>query len=166
MIRSIVTRFAVFAGLWWIVTAGAAGSWLIGVPAVGAATFLSWRLRDARCLSVSIQGLTAFAGFFLLESVRGGLDVARRALARPVDVQPGYIIHRTELPPGLPRLFLSGSISLLPGTLTADMRGDELVVHSLATDPDPLAGIAACEHRIRQALLPSASSDEESGRHA
>jgi len=153
MIRSIVIRAGVLAGLWWLMTGGAPGSWLIGVPAVAAATAASWRLRAPGRLSLSLPGMAAFAVFFVVESLRGGLDVARRAFARPVDVQPGFLVYGTSLPRGLPRLLLSSSISLLPGTLTVELRGDELVVHTLATCPDPRTGIEACENRIRNAFV-------------
>lgn len=153
MIRSIAIRAGILAGLWWLMTGGAPGSWLIGVPAIAAATAASWRLRAPGGLSLSLAGMAAFTGFFVVESLRGGLDVARRAFARPVDVQPGFLVYRTSLPRGLPRLLLSSSISLLPGTLTVELRGDELVVHTLAMHPDPRPGVKACENRIRRAFV-------------
>jgi len=166
MKRSIAFRTAAFAGVWWLLTGGALSSWLIGVPAVAVAAALSWRLRGAGGVSVSLKGVAGFGGFFLIESFRGGFDVARRALARRVDVQPGFLVYRTDLPPGLPRLFLSSSVSLLPGTLTVDLEDDDLVIHALTLEPDPVPGIAACESRIRNALVATPHAGGPAARHA
>ncbi len=145
-------RIAVFAGLWWVVSGGAAGSWVLGAPAAMTAAYVSWRLRGREAARLSACGLARFAAFFVRESVRGGVDVAVRALAPGGRVRPGYLRYRTALPSGLPRTLFTCAVSLLPGTLSVELEGDELLVHTLDVDGEPAAGLRACEAALRRAL--------------
>lgn len=79
------------------------------------------------------QALT-FAAYFLRESLRGGLDVARRALHPRLPVQPHFVDHALRLPAGPPRTLMVGLVSLLPGSLCADidLSRNVLRVHLLA----------------------------------
>jgi multicomponent Na+:H+ antiporter subunit E len=79
------------------------------------------------------QALT-FAVYFLRESLRGGLDVARRALHPSLPVQPHLVDHALRLPAGPPRTLMIGLVSLLPGSLCADLdlSRNVLRVHLLA----------------------------------
>lgn len=69
--------------------------------------------------------------FFLWRSLNGGVDVARRALQPRLPISPGLFDHRWRLPPGLPRVFMANTVSLLPGTLSAELEDDRLRVHVL-----------------------------------
>jgi len=77
--------------------------------------------------------LVEFAGFFLIESFRGGIDVAWRSLHPRIPVAPRFFEHAIQLPEGQPSTLLISVISLLPGTLSAELQRDEhvLVVHTL-----------------------------------
>ena len=56
-------------------------SWVVGVPAVLAAAWISVRLLPAISWRWSLRGALVFAAYFIRESVRGGWDVARRVLS-------------------------------------------------------------------------------------
>jgi multicomponent Na+:H+ antiporter subunit E len=75
-----------------------------------------------------------FSAYFLRESLRGGLDVARRALHPRLPVQPHFVDHALRLPAGPPRTLMVGLVSLLPGSLSADLdlSRNVLRVHLLA----------------------------------
>jgi multicomponent Na+:H+ antiporter subunit E len=90
----------------------------------------------------------SFAAFFLRESLRGGLDVARRALHPRLPVQPHFVDHALRLPAGPPRTLMVGMVSLLPGSLSADLdlSRNVLRVHLLAEDAG--AGLDELESRI------------------
>ncbi len=76
----------------------------------------------------------SFATYFLRQSLRGGLDVACRALHPRLPVQPHFVNHALRLPAGPPRTLLVGLVSLLPGSLCADLdlTRNVLRVHLLA----------------------------------
>jgi multicomponent Na+:H+ antiporter subunit E len=78
--------------------------------------------------------LVLFAGSFLAESMRAGLDVAVRTLHPWMPVGPDFFRYPITLPPGPPRTLLVSIITLLPGTLSAELSpsGESLVVHELS----------------------------------
>ncbi len=122
-------RAVLFALMWWILTDGVMNSWLVGVPVVLFATLVSVVLLPP--LSWSLTGIVRFAPYFLWHSLYGGIDVAKRALHPRLPISPGMYDHRWRLPPGLPRVFMANTVSLLPGTLSAGLDEDHLRVHVL-----------------------------------
>ncbi|RRQ21752.1 Na+/H+ antiporter subunit E [Thiohalobacter thiocyanaticus] len=144
--RFPLPRLLAFALTWWLITEGAAASWMIGAPAVVLATLISARLLPPQRLAWA--GLAPFAGFFLRHSLLGAVDVAQRAFrpARPLD--PAVIDYPLQLQPGLPRVFMLNVVSLLPGTLSADLEADCLRVHVLDAGQDNPAQLAHLEARV------------------
>ena len=135
-----------FALLWWVLTGGNAGSWLIGAPAVLAGVWLSrstWTRQPP-----SFLRLAQFAPWFAFQSVAGAIDVAMRALQPALPLHPGLVRHRLRLPEGPSRVVLANVVSMLPGTLSADLDGDQLVIHALDRHQDPGAMVEDLEARI------------------
>ena len=126
---SLVFRTALFALLWWILTEGATNSWLVGAPVVLLAVLASEVLLPG--VSWSLPGAVRFVPFFLWHSLHGGVDVARRALHPRLPISPELFDYRWRLPPGLPRVFMANTVSLLPGTLSAELDDAHLRVHVL-----------------------------------
>ena len=79
---------------------------------------------------------TCFAAFFLWESFKGGLDVAYRALHPALLINPSFNEYRISLSTGKPTTLLVSFISLLPGTLSADLEESRqrLIVHALTEE--------------------------------
>jgi multicomponent Na+:H+ antiporter subunit E len=148
MIPPILARTAILALLWWIITQGQVGAWLIGLPAVALAAMASVYFAGTALKRVSLLGLTGFVAFFLRESVRGGFDVARRTLAPRLRIQPGFKNHRLRLNDPSARILLTNCISLLPGTLTARLDGNQVEVHLLDTGVDPEPDLRRLERAI------------------
>lgn len=128
---STLVHAAVFAALWWALTGGAAGSWVVGLPVVVAATAASRRLWPRDTGWWSPLALARFLVFFLRESVRGGVDVARRAFDPALPLQPALLELRSRLPPGPAEVLLVDVMSLLPGTLSVDVSGQTIRLHVL-----------------------------------
>ncbi len=122
-------RTGLFALLWWMLTEGAMNSWLVGVPVVVFAALVSDALLPG--VSWSLTGMVRFVPFFLWHSLRGGVDVAGRALHPRLPISPGLLDYRWRLPPGLPRVIMANTVSLLPGTLSAELDEEHLRVHVL-----------------------------------
>ena len=72
----------------------------------------------------------------------------RRALAPRLRLAPALVPFETALPPGLPRVLLLNSISLTPGTLSADIRDDTVWVHVLDGAGGHEAALAGLEARL------------------
>lgn len=151
---------AVALALGWAgLTGGAAGTWVFGAPAVLTGALLAARTAPARGHRLSPAGALGFALWFVVQAWRGGWDVARRALDPRATVAPGWHRRRLRLPAGAPRLVMANAVTLLPGTLSAELRDDCLTVHLLDRRADPEADLAALEARVRAlfALPPEAT---------
>ena len=137
---NFVARMALLAGLWWLIAQGRADAWLIGLPAVALATLASVRLGSQPLTRLSLTGLFTFLGLFLRESVRGGIDVARRTLGPALLIKPGFHRYRLHISHPAARVLMINCIGLLPGTLAAEFEGDHAELHLLdnGVNPDPL----------------------------
>lgn len=139
-------RILLFGALWWILSGGAPGSWLLGAPIVLLATWLSLALWVVR--PISWVGLARFIPYFAAQSLAGATDVALRALHPGMPLYPGLVRHKLRLPPGAARVALADVISMLPGTLSADLENDEVVIHALDTRKDMHEMVLDLEPRI------------------
>ena len=142
----LILRTVLFALLWWILTEGAMDSWLVGAPVVVCAALASGALLPR--VSWSWSGITRFVPFFLWHSLYGGVDVARRALHPRLPIAPALFDHKWRLPPGLPRVFMANTVSLLPGTLSAELGEEYLHVHVLDKTGAFASDLALVEARV------------------
>ena len=126
LVRRIAPRVALLALLWWALNGDNAGSWWVGAPAIAAAA-LSPRAGP----SPTLLGTLRFVPFFLRQSLVGGADVALRALRPSLPLAPDFLEYRLRLPMGPPSAVMAATVSLLPGTLTAEIREGTLRVHTL-----------------------------------
>ncbi len=142
----LLVRGALFAVLWWILSGGDHQSWWVGAPVVFVAVIVSRWLLPA--VPLSWWELVKFTPLFLWRSVLGGLDVAKRALGPQLAISPRLLRYRLRLPDRLPRVALLNIMSLLPGTLSAALEGDDLLVHVLDGEGDTLAELQALEQQV------------------
>ncbi|CRI67588.1 putative Na(+)/H(+) antiporter subunit E [Thiocapsa sp. KS1] len=143
-----LSRAGGFALVWVVLVGPDLVSWIIGGPFVIAATLASLRLSEPRDRTLSLPSLVGFVPYFLWESLRGGLDVAARVLIPRMRVDPGNRTYRLRLRSPEARLVFIDSISLLPGTLSADLRGDLVTVHALDVRTDVVEGLRVLERRV------------------
>lgn len=136
------------AVVWWILAAPEAAAPAAALVAVAAGGLLHLGLGGRSGSRVSLPGLVAFLPFFAVESVKGGFDVARRAFSPALPLSPGFLEHVIRLPPGSARTFFVNAISLLPGTLSAQLEGSRLTVHLLSTDPEAPQRLQRLEMRV------------------
>lgn len=143
---TIVSRAVLFSLVWWILADGAAPSWWIGGPAVLLAVIASVALLPP--VPLVWYELLRFAPSFFMRSLLGGVDVARRAFHPGMPIAPDLIEYPLRLPPGLPRVFMANTVSLLPGTLSAALDRSFLTVHVLDRRTGFLADLAAVEYDV------------------
>lgn len=146
--RSVLFRFLLFSIVWSILTSSNAESWIIGFPAIVCSVFLSLKLSPPSHVSLSFIGICSFIPFFIRQSALSGIDVMRRALSRPLAVNPGLVSYTTFLPEGSARIFFVNTISLLPGTLSADLQGSKVTVHTIDRNLAIWANMQNLELRI------------------
>ena len=133
-----------FAALWAILSGGE--GWGMGVPVVLiAAASIPFSTPASR---LSIPGLARFLPYFLWNSLRGGIDVAARALnpGRPID--PAVLRYEMRLDSTVGRIIMANTVTLLPGTLSADLQGNILVVHVLNASGSITRMLSTLERRV------------------
>jgi multicomponent Na+:H+ antiporter subunit E len=129
--RSLLARGLLFGGLWWVLTEGALHGLVLSLASVVLAAMASMALVPPGAWRWRVGGLLRFVPFFLWQSAQGGIDVARRAFHPRLPIQPGTLVFPLRLPPGPARAFFAGTLSLLPGTVSTELRGDTVHIHTL-----------------------------------
>jgi multicomponent Na+:H+ antiporter subunit E len=137
-----------FVALWYILSDGKNASWAIGLPVVVLATWFSVMLRPDEYRQLRWYRLLRFLPYFVWQSLRGSIDVAKRALHPRLPLAPDLLQYRMELSSENARILFANIISLLPGTLTADITGECITVHSLTGDQKILDELKGLERRI------------------
>lgn len=114
-----------------------------------AAAVAARRLPRSDRPALRVVPLLRFLPYFIGQSVRGGMDVALRALRGRRAVAPGFIVYRTGIrSPGV-RVFFVNAVSLLPGTFSAELRGERVLVHTLDEGLPVHDRLLDLERRIR-----------------
>lgn len=129
--RAILSRAAVFVALWWVLAEGSHDGWMPGMVATVLATWASVVMLPPGKLSISPSGLFYFLGFFLWNSIRGGVQVAWMALRGRDSLQPGLLEVAVTLPPGGAQVLLVNTLGLMPGTAGVEMAEEKLLIHVL-----------------------------------
>ena len=151
--RGAIQRALLLTGGWWALVEGDPSGFAFGVPVIAAATLASLALGPPHAPNWRPLGLLRLAQFFLAGSIRGGVDVARRALSPRLPLAPGVVTYPMRLPPGPAQNLFMGMLSLMPGTLTADLDGHDLAVHVLVDGGETLRReFEALEQRVADAF--------------
>jgi len=134
--------------LWAALNPGDAKSWLVGAPVVVLATGAALALRNPLALRIAPLAALKFSVFFAHQSLRGGWNVAKRAFHPRLPLNPGLMTYQLRLPEERARVFLAIVTSLLPGTLSADLEGRNLLLHELDASPAALEEMRILENHI------------------
>ncbi len=150
----VLIRGLCAAGVWAVATGGDPASWIVGAPAAALAAWLSLVLRPQPAVRLSATGLIRFVPYFLWQSLRGGMAVAMLALRGRRHLEP--LVCR--IPSGLDTLpareMALSTCSLLPGSLGADLDGQDYLVHALRGPEDAvIADMRDIERRVARVFV-------------
>ncbi|MEW6120604.1 MAG: Na+/H+ antiporter subunit E [Pseudomonadota bacterium] len=97
--------------------------------------------------------LLRFLGIFVFDIVRGSFQVAWLILRGPAGLRPTFVEVPLALSTDLGISLLANTISLTPGTVSADLSPDRrtLIVHTIDTG-DPAALVAEIKQRYETPL--------------
>lgn len=142
--------FVLLLALWLLLTSGDLSSLLVGLPFIMLALW-SYRLQRhiPDPLTFSFLGALRFVVFFLLESFRGGLDIALRVWQPRVSLSVAFYEYRLIFPQGPIRSFFMYCISLLPGTVSVCVsENGKLCLHVLDDRGVVAEDLARLERRV------------------
>ena len=143
-----VRHAAILALLWACLNWADLASWIIGGPAVILAAMCSSSFPGRDRLPLNWSALPGFVLFLTRESIRGGWDVARRVIDPKLPIAPGFVRFRMRLPEGAAQHLFANVISLLPGTVTVRVEGNEVLVHAIDVESSVADGLREIETRV------------------
>ena len=149
----LALRALLYFGVWFVVDGSIKpGNLVVGMLASVAAAWVSVKLLPPSRGRVRLGGLLMLLPRFLWQSLVAGVDVARRAFAPRLDLQPGFVEYRTQLPPGSARNAFALISSLMPGTVPSDEGPQHIEFHCLDTRAPVAEQLAAEELAYTPAL--------------
>lgn len=157
LVRQILL-FALLLGFW-LVISGQYNPLFIGMG-IASAAFATWfggKLFDnaiglaSAHPRVSAVQVPLYIGWILYRIVPSALQVAWIVLHPGRDPRPGMVRFTTHLASPAARTVLANSITLIPGTMTVDVAGDEFTVHAFT--PDAADDLASAEMQNRIARV-------------
>lgn len=149
IVRRCLLPMLVLSVLWGALTDWRADALVFGIPAVVLGAAIAFLFPHPPHWRLSLRGALVFALWFSVQSVRGAVDVALRAFAPAMGLRPCFRPYPLTLPQGAPRVMFINTITLLPGTLSAEVMGDTLIVHLLDARTDLAPALADLDARIR-----------------
>jgi multicomponent Na+:H+ antiporter subunit E len=147
----VALRALVLAAGWGILTEGEPTGLVFGAVLVPVALLAGLALPSPSPPAWRVLGLLRFAFVFVVRSVRGGFDVACRALSPRVRIAPFVMEYTLRLPDGAARNLFLGTLSSMPGTLTVGCEGQRLELHVIAARGELADELAALEASIADA---------------
>jgi multicomponent Na+:H+ antiporter subunit E len=151
----VLIRGAMLFGLWMVLMQSAKPSDVaVGALATVGATWASLHLLPPETGRVRFARLLVLLPRFLWQSLKAGIDVARRALAPSLPLHTGFVDYRTGFPRGQARNNFATITSMMPGTVPAGDGPDKIEFHCLDIEQPVVAQMAEEERLLAKALVP------------
>jgi multicomponent Na+:H+ antiporter subunit E len=150
--NTAIARGAGFLGLWIVLIGLDPLDLVVGVFAAAAATWTSLRLLPPGSQRLRLAALPGLALRFVWQSVIAGVDVARRAFAPRLPLEPGFVVYPTKYPRGPARNAFASLTSLLPGTVPVGDDDRGLEYHCLDVGQPVTEQLAAEENAVARVL--------------
>jgi len=111
-----------------------------GIVSVAVVLAVNFKLKTHRffedemddLLHLRFGNVIVYIPWILLQILKSGFHVAFIILRPSTPVQPALLKFRVDLPSAHAKMSLGNSITLTPGTLTIDIKGNEFTVHALS----------------------------------
>ena len=136
-----IERFSIMFIFWLGLTASL--NWQELLVGFFAALFASWAslklVPGTADSTISFKQWIIFIPVVLIEIVKANVAIAKLVLSPKIVANPGFVMIPTNLKSDEKRWFLSQAITLTPGTVTADMFEDKLLVHWINIEGDDAA---------------------------
>jgi multicomponent Na+:H+ antiporter subunit E len=152
----LISRTAILAFTWWVLSQGAYDSWQVGLPAILTAIIIDYRLSPPKGNRWSLGGSLVYAFYFLKLSITGGIDVAWRTYHPRLPLNPAIIEYPLRLTSLSARNLFVCTVSLLPGTLSAELGDNILFVHVLDVGRPFKQELKIIEDRVAAVFQPQA----------
>ena len=123
-------RFTADAGMLQIVIVGIIVS---GLAYWFAHKALGYTLKSEIIMLKKVPVLIAYFGLLIKEIIVANFQMAKIILSKKAKIHPVMIKIKVPLKTRFARVLLANSITLTPGTITAELEGDEFTIHCVDT---------------------------------
>ncbi len=130
--------WTIFLFLLWIVLSG---SFALDNIAIGAGISLMVTLfytklfaGDRDFVHINPKWLINYLFVLLKNLLISNWQINRRILGKKINISPAIVAVETTLEEDWKKLLLANSITLTPGTMTLDVKGNTLFIHAIAYD--------------------------------
>jgi multicomponent Na+:H+ antiporter subunit E len=89
------------------------------------------RMKDVFTVRLRYGRVLFYVPWLIWQIVVASLQVAAVVLNPRMPIDPALLRFKTELPNTSAKVILGNSITLTPGTITVQIKGDEFLVHAL-----------------------------------
>ncbi len=89
--------------------------------------------KESQSYTLALRSVT-YIPWLVWEIVKANIAVAKSILSPSVSADPHLVRTTATQKTDLGKVIYANSITLTPGTLTLDMRGDSLLIHSLTRE--------------------------------
>lgn len=146
---------AVTLCLFWLLLSGHYTGLLLslGALAVALVVWFLWRMDKADATPIHVRprlGLLSYTIWLIWAVVRSNIDVVQRIWSPTLPVRPTWKRLKVGLETPLQKTLYANSITLTPGTLTAEVEDDHFLVHGLSEESFADLANGEMERRVRQ----------------
>jgi multicomponent Na+:H+ antiporter subunit E len=147
-LKTQVFRWGLLFFLWLVLSEGSLNGLWLGILTVTLAWAVADRQLSGATEEIKPGGLPAFFLFFAIQSLFGGLDVARRAFSPRLKVNPGVVRLELRMSREKARFFYSLVIGLFPGSVCTRLEADFIEVHVLDRSPEVIENLRQAERKV------------------
>ena len=126
--------WTLFLFMLWLVLTSSLGlqNVLVGiVVSTGIALLYTKMFKDEKIEHFSISAALVYLYVLLKNLVTSNIQINKRILRKELKISTAIVAVKTDLKSDWKKLLLANSITLTPGTLTLDIKGDMLFIHTL-----------------------------------
>ena len=138
----------------WLLLSGYFDKPLLLIFGAGSVAFAAWLAHRAHVLDSEgipgavFPGILGYMFWLSIEVGKANLIVARHALAVEPKLSPKLFLVPNPPRTSVGKVIFGNSITLTPGTVTVDLREDEILVHGLTEELSDEDGIRAMGDRV------------------
>jgi multicomponent Na+:H+ antiporter subunit E len=147
-VLSAIARAAWFVVLWVVLTDGTGRNPAMALSTIAAATVASLWLSPPRAHRIRWSRVPMLVAYFAWHALRGGIDVAVRALSPVLPIHTAVIRYESRLAGDTARVLLAWMVGLMPGTACVGLDGTALSVHVIDRRTYGAADLRRLERRI------------------
>jgi multicomponent Na+:H+ antiporter subunit E len=130
----------------WLVLTLTLEAFYVGLGLVTACAVAWANTREPGPDGLRWTGLVLYAPWVLWQVILSGVHLCYLILHPRLPIDPKLLRYQTTLTQPAAVVIFGNSITLTPGTITAEVQGDELVVHAM--DDEASSGLGAMERTI------------------